>query len=156
VMKCIQSGCGLDRKEVEKIVSRGLNAIDEIYEINQFVLSRLTGIHPSIFFDLEKYHPEALNKFEDHMQSFVAGCIENNLNKGISEGFYRADLKIPIITKIYLNSVEQALHGGMFRNSEYSLDQVYIELFRYHVRGIASEKGLDYLIQKVKKEKLTS
>src|SRR6185295_9173616 len=37
----------------------GQNAIDELYAVTTTVAGQLQGIHPSIHFDLEKYHPEA-------------------------------------------------------------------------------------------------
>lgn len=154
VLKCIETGCAVDETEVNRILGKNLNAIDEIYEISQFVVSRLNIIHPSIFYELSKYHPEAMAKFDAHRVHFIARTIEENLKKGIAEGYYREDLKIPIITKVYLTAIDEILHGESFRQSEYSITQLYIELFRYHVRGIASDKGIKYLVRKVKKENL--
>jgi hypothetical protein len=37
-----------------------------------------------------------------------------------------------------------------------SFKDLYLELFRYHIRGIASEKGIAYLIEKVKQERQTN
>ena len=34
------------------------------------------------------------------------------------------------------------------------LKAVYVEVFRYHIRGIANQKGIEYLNNKIKKEKL--
>jgi len=40
----------------------------------------------------------------------------------------------------------------LFPKEKYRFNEVIWELFRYHIRGIASDKGQKYLIKKVKKE----
>ena len=39
--------------------------------------------------------------------------------------------------------------------AEATMKEIYLEQFRYHIRGIASEKGVNYLKQKIKKEQKT-
>ena len=40
--------------------------------------------------------------------------------------------------------------------SDYSFSDVYQEIFRYHIRGIASDKGIIVLKEKLNRENLKS
>jgi hypothetical protein len=42
--------------------------------------------------------------------------------------------------------------GELFPSDKYRFEEVIWEMFRYHIRGIASKKGLDYLEKKMTKE----
>lgn len=137
---------------IESICSKGLNAIDEIFEISQFVTEMLSTVHPSVHFDLEKYYPEAWNMAVQERQKQVFKCITENLEKGVKEGLYREDLKPEIIGRIYIAKLDVLFDGELFPPQQFNFAEVYLEYFRYHIRGIASQKGLQYLIEKVKKE----
>ncbi len=153
VKRCMLQSCVEDQEQVGKILKQKGNAIDLLFEVSEFVIKRLANVHPAIFFDLEKYHPEAMRVFDSHREDFIASTITKNMQKGVDEGLFRNDMNISIVTKIYLNSINQALHGTLFNNNDYSVSDIYKELFIYHVRGIASEKGLKYLNDKISKEK---
>jgi len=73
---------------IDGICSKGLNAIDEMFEIGHFVSSLLSDMHPSIHYDLEKYHQEAFQEMSEAHEASVYECIFTNLNKGISEGHH--------------------------------------------------------------------
>lgn len=149
VMTCFREQ---DECDMHHICNNAENAIDEVYEVSVKVVEMLTDIHPSIFYDLEKYYPEAWAVVNDHKGEFVRNCIQENLDKGKEEGLYRADLNTDIIAKIYTIRMDEIFKDELFPTSEYNRAELYLELFRYHIRGIASPKGIEYLKEKVKKE----
>lgn len=128
------------------------NAIDELYAITSNVADKLRSLHPAIHFDLEKYHPEAFRRMMDVRRKQVYASAAANMERGIMEGLYRDDLNIPIIATLYLSRFEVVFNGQLFPADRFNSDQLHWELFRYHVRGIASAKGVKYLMRKVKKE----
>jgi AcrR family transcriptional regulator len=137
---------------ISSIQEESLNAIDESYRITEYVAGILQEIHPSVHFDLEKYHPKAWQEMQDFEKRTILGCMTNNIEQGVREGLYRDDLNIPIIVRVYLSRFDVCFDGELFPPSEYSFPEVQWEIFRYHIRGIASEKGLKYLNKKVKRE----
>jgi len=153
VYEVMKSHCDQEGVTIGGICERGLNAIDESFEISKFVVSKLKEIHPSIHFDLEKYHPQVWKDFKFIEGGQIYNCMVSNIEKGIKEGLYRDDLNIPVILKIYISRFDVVFDGEMFPKEEYNFADVYLEMFRYHIRGIASKKGIDYLIEKVKIEK---
>ena len=85
-----------------------------------------------------------------HKQDFVGGCIITNLKLGIEQGLYRENLDVDVISLIHL-SLADNLMSGSGPMAKLRLDAIYSEFIRYHIRGIASEKGLKYLAELVKK-----
>jgi len=141
-----------ERKSIEKILcAADQNAIDENFALSKIILDQLTQVNPGVLFDLEKYYPEALAEFERYKETKVAQWVSENMKKGIKEGLFREDLNIPIITALYLKRM-----SDFFSMSDYpegaTLEEIYMEIFRYHIRGIASEKGIEYLKIKIKEE----
>lgn len=152
VFQSLQLNCDYERDVINEVCKRGLNAIDESFEVSKWVVEQLKKIHPSIHYDLEKYHPEAFHHFRKTQNESVYKCISQNLEKGISGGLYREDINIHVITTVYLTRMDVVFDGQLFPPKDYDFAEVYLETFRYHIRGIASQKGIEYLVEKVKKE----
>lgn len=135
-----------------EICGQGHNAIDENFEITRFVAAQVGQIHPSVHFDLEKYHPKAWELLNTTERKDILECVTGNMQKGIAEGLYREDLDIDVVSRVYISRFDACFDGELFPADKYRFDKVIWELFRYHTRGIASEKGLKYLTKKVKNE----
>lgn len=141
-----------DKCMIDDICTKGMNAIDELFEISENVTSHIKDIHPSIFYDLQKYYPESWNHFTNYKHDFVCDCIERNLNKGIEEGLFRDNMNVEIIARNYVYRMDDIFNPEIYPPSKFKYAEVYLEIFRYHIRGIASPKGIEYLKEKVKKE----
>lgn len=150
--KCFDTVHDQEQDHIQAICGRGLNAIDEMFEIAQFVAGMLQGLHPSIHFDLEKFYPEVWESTTKKRDTHVYECMHANMSKGVQEGLYRSDLKVDILSKVYITKLDAIFDGELFPPEEVSFKEVYLEFFRYHIRGIASEKGRAYLVEKIKKE----
>jgi AcrR family transcriptional regulator len=153
VEKAMRTQLEDERCAICSINERGLNAIDEFFEVSKFVMELLCTVHPSIHYDMAKYHTDVFHRGLQERQTQVYDCIFTNLEKGKKEGLYRSDLRSDVIAKVYIARMDVMFDGVVFPPTQYNFSEVYLEIFRYHIRGIASEKGLEYLIQKVKKEK---
>ena len=138
------------------ICGKGFNAIDENFEITRFVASQVGSMHPSVHFDLQKYHPEVWEQLQSTERADIYQCVSDNMRKGIDEGYYRDDLNIDVIARIYISRFDVTFDGVLFPQHKYRFEDVIWELFRYHIRGIASDKGLKYLVKKVQKERNTT
>lgn len=153
VYKVMEFGRDMDQTAIEMIRSSGYNAIDESYEISKFVLSKVKNMHPSLFFDLEKYYPEAWGIMEQHKEGYICDCVLRNLKKGISEGLYRNNLNAEFVATMHMHIMDMLFHmHSEHPEIKLGFDEMYVEMFRYHIRGIASDKGREYLKEKIKKE----
>lgn len=148
--KSVQMFCEREDQEIKTICERGLNAIDESLEIMKWVTGVLQEIHPSVHFDMQKYHPEVHKMMMDNRFTAIYDCISNNIKKGQKEGFYRKDINADIITRVYITRIDVIFDSNVFGHADYTPTHLYTEIFRYHIRGIASDKGHQYLSEKQK------
>lgn len=148
VEQCLQLMNEQEQIEMQEISSTNTNAIDELLATGQLVVARLSAIHPSIFFDIQKYHPYVMKKFNEHKSTFVKGCIISNLELGKQQGLYRENLNVEIISEMYLSFIDVLFQSSNTKSPKGSYEEIYSEYFRYHIRGISSAAGLSYL-QKV-------
>lgn len=153
VVKTLEIFIESDCKAMEEIKNQQFDAINENFAISKHVLNQFKNIHPSVWYDLEKYHPQAMQKMDDFTNQTIYAWVCENLKKGMDEGLFRNDIKIPIIAGIYISRIKDFFNPLFFQIEKYSFAEIYVEAFRYHIRGIASEKGLGVLKEKVKKEK---
>ena len=145
VMKCVRHDYDLMEKKVEAIIEEKLNAIDENFEITYVILEELRNIHPSIFYDLEKYYPKAMSVMLDMRHDFIAEVMRQNMLKGIAEGVYREDVNVEILTQLWVMRLNVIFNPSLFKINDFHPKDVYLEMFIHHIRGIASEKGLKEL-----------
>jgi len=152
VCSCMSYELARSSTEIEKITHKKLNAIDVSYQISQFVINQLTDMNPTLFIELEAFHPEALKLFKDHQQECIAVTIRGNIEKGINEELYRPGLNIEIVTGIYMTLMYNLISDRLMNNKKFSFSELYMEFFKYHIHGISSEKGQSYLKSKYDSE----
>ncbi len=150
VMRCIQAECEKEEEAIRSITHQGLNAIDENIAISHFVLKQIQQVHPSIFFDLERYHPAALMLLQHGKQDFTAEVIRNNLLKGIEEGLFRKEIDVEIHTSLWISRINVIFDTRYFPMQSFSLSEVYGQMFEHQICGLASEKGRRYYEDRIK------
>jgi len=123
-----------------------------LLEVGRYLVKTLGSIHPSIFFDLSRYHPQAMKLMKTHKYESMRSKIVANLNKGVSEGVYRENLTPEIVSRIHMAMMDVIMSGEAVPVDEFGVSEVYSEFFRYHIRGIASQKGLTYLKELIRKD----
>lgn len=128
-----------------EMIYHSKNAIDEVISMAKHGLKQFRNMHPSSIYDIKKYYPKAWNIIEQYKSDFIYNCIKQNLSKGKLEGFYRTDLNGDVIAKLYINSIDFIVNPHNFPATEYNFPDLYKEFIAYHIEGIVSEKGSQYL-----------
>ena len=136
----------------EAILKDAKSAIDEMFGIASWMNAMSKNMNPSLMFDLRKYHPASWNVFINHRNTEVYNSIKNNLERGIREEIYRADLDVEIITRIYIARVEMFIDNEIFPYDKFPPEKTFSVFIDYHIRGIATPKGIK-LLEKIKSEK---
>lgn len=125
------------------------NAIDELFVVSQFVMENFQTINPTVFYDLQKHHPDAWEKVQEHKWGFINKAITENITRGIKEGIYRDNINVEIVARLHVGAIDMILNGIIFPWSEYKFHQIYDEFIRFQIRGLANDKGIAYLKQKM-------
>jgi len=131
------------------------NAVHEIFLAMDMTDGLLKALNASILFDLEKYHPETYNKFKAFKYEFLYNVISENLQRGIQEEVFRANLNVDIITRMRLGTVMLAMNMEIFPPGKFKLAEVEHEIIMHYLYGIATAKGIK-LIQKYNSQRQKS
>ena len=150
VGKFIDNEILLRQAEICKCFKAGYNAIEELFEISIFMNKLMKNQNPATDHDLKKYYPHHYQKTVKTRREGIYSYILLNLKKGKKEGMYRKEMNEEIIAKLYLSRVESIHLNDLFSIEEFTSLKLFMELLTYHVRGIASEKGIIVLEKKLK------
>lgn len=135
-----------DIQMITHIQTAAKDAIDEMFMIAKYVLEEIISIQsPTLMFDLQKYYPEMWQLFEQFQHQQVANHIKHNIERGITEGLYRTEVSGDIIAKIYSGNSLCVIDENMFPTKQFDKIKLFKEFFIYHIRGIATTKGLKLL-----------
>jgi hypothetical protein len=156
VGKFIDSEIILRQEEICKCFSSDFNAIEELFEISVFMNRLMKDQNPATEHDLKKYYPHHYYKTVKTRRDRIFNYILLNLKKGKEEGLYRKELNDEIIAKLYLSRVENIHVNDLFTVEEFTSMKLFLELLMYHIRGIATEKGIIVLEKKMKELETTN
>ena len=128
--------------EMEKALSKQTDALETIMIVFNLVKKNIAGYNPSMNYDLQKYYPELHKHYWQMKKKKIYQAIKLNIRQGIREGLFRDDVNGDVIAKIHIARLE-GLFTGDFIPHEEAMSPLFIsETFIYHIRGVASEKGL--------------
>ncbi|NEM96096.1 TetR/AcrR family transcriptional regulator [Pontibacter burrus] len=117
------------------------NAIEELFNIMAMTRELFNQFHPSVFHDLQKYHPDAFKLWMKHRDEYMFEKIRENLLRGIKEGLYRKDLDVDVMAKIRLVQVELPFNPILFPPLKYDLRRVQMATLEHYMLGLATLKG---------------
>lgn len=145
----------LERQNFEIIFDRynfeGVNAIDILLTVSMEVGERFRDVAPSMTFDLQKYYPEVYHKHIEERIDFIFKKIQINLEKGINQGYYRTDLSIELVARLYIRRLIDLHNPEFFPAEKFSFQTLFDAMFDNFIRGIANEKGIHYYEKQINK-----
>ena len=139
-----------EKEAIDLITKNSGNAIEEMLNIAQYITALLREMSPKALYDLQKYYRKSWALMESLHKEHVYQVIFNNLKRGIAEGLYRETLNADIIAKLYVGKSLLVVDEDMFPLNDYKKDTLFTEFINYHIRGIASSKGLKALAKHTK------
>ncbi|MFT5958776.1 MAG: hypothetical protein ACI8VJ_000523 [Polaribacter sp.] len=132
--------CGIDG-----ICALQMNPIEEIFSIKRFVMKHLKDEKSSPQYQLQKYYPKIYASLTQKQFHVMQVCVLNNLKQGIEKGLYRGHIDLEFISRIYFNGMVGIKNKDLFPLTDYSMNTLMNHYLEYHLRGIATEKGLQEL-----------
>ncbi|RYF80364.1 MAG: TetR/AcrR family transcriptional regulator [Chitinophagaceae bacterium] len=129
------------------------NPIHEMFLALDMMQEMFAEMNPSVLFDLQKYHPAAFKKFQEFKYSFLYKVISSNLERGISDELYRADIDIDVLARLRIESVMLPFNSDLFPQNRTQLVHIEQQIFEHFLFGLATTKGLK-LIQKYKNQRI--
>jgi AcrR family transcriptional regulator len=130
---------------IDDICAMGNNAIEEIFIIRNYLSKNLNNESASPFYQLQKFFPKTFSCLRTKQFEKMHGCMIANLNRGIADGLYRQDMNVDFISRIYFTGLTGIKDSDIFPPKEYEVNDVTRQYLEYHLRAIATTKGLAVL-----------
>lgn len=124
---------------------KNLNAIDVLLEVSKDVNKNFKEFKPTVTYDLQKYYPDLFRSFIDRKRDVLFEDVKNNIQQGIDEGIYRDDLHVELIARLYLKKLENIHDPEFIVSNKFTFKNLFEVMFESHIRGIANQKGIEYL-----------
>jgi len=141
---------------IDHICSLNSNPIDELFKIKEFVLNHLKHEKSSPIFQLKKYYPKFHHELQKKQFEVMSECVHENINRGIKSGIFRKDIDIDFTSRIYFSGVTAIKDIELFPKGKHNMKELMSDYLAYHIRSIATEKGLKKLKTILKSNKKES
>jgi len=131
------------------------NSIDGYFAFRSHIIYVLKYFHNTIEFDLKKLYPKLYRKVHKMKRERIFSNTVENLNDGISQGWYRSDLDVEVIAKLQVGRMLLTLNpeNGIFTEREVSGIELFDKVIDYHMHAVCTEKGINYYKQQLNKIK---
>jgi AcrR family transcriptional regulator len=123
------------------------NPIEEFYDIKKLVMDHLKDEKSSPQYQLQKYYPQIFATLKKKQFDIMQDCVKENLERGIKQKLFRKNLNIEFISRIYFSAIIAIKDKDLFPNKQFSMNMLMENYLEYHIRGICTPKGLDFLNQ---------
>jgi len=123
------------------------NALHETFLAFDRTQEMFAEMNPSVLFDMEKYHPSTFNKFKDFKNGFLYGMIKANIERGISEGLYRADIDVDTLARLRIHTILLAFNAEVFPANRTRLVEIEQQLIEHFLYGLATSKGIKLILK---------
>lgn len=133
------------RESMARLHRESGNAIDELLKIADFAVRQMMRKTPGVLYDLQKYYPAAWKRMETIHQGLVYSILVENMKWGIRQGIFRDDIDVDIAAKLFVSNLSKLTDREAFPLEKYNQGQLIQFLVLYHLRGIATPKGLALL-----------
>ena len=117
------------------------DAVQEMLNISAWADEQFANIHPSIFYDLKKYHPAAWALLAAHKSTFILNQITQNLRRGMAEGLFRTDLDVEVLARLNLAQIELAFDPDLYPPTQFGPMRVNKVFDEHFLLGVATLKG---------------
>lgn len=132
-------------KGIDHICSLDNNPIEEIFLIKDFVLRNLKNEKASPLHQLKKYYPKLHQDLQKKQFEIMQDCVIQNLQKGITLGLFRREIDSDFIARIYFSGITAIKDNDLFPKEKREMKELMQLFLDYHIRAIATNKGLEIL-----------
>jgi len=152
VEQCLQCKIQEHQAVLSAVAQSDGNAIDRHFVLLRHIRQMMQETHPSVLFDLEKYYPEVFRMMMEARGQMIRETMGRNLQRGQEEGLYREDCDPFLVTQFLIAVTGAIFQPEVMSATNRSFSDLQVDAFLYHIRGISSDAGRQYLEQKFQSE----
>jgi AcrR family transcriptional regulator len=131
----------MDEKEFHSVEKESANVIDEVFNIMKRMGKVIGQVNPSVFYDLQKYHPETWKLFKEFKEEFILKMVEGTLTRGIKQGLIRPEINVKILSKMRMEQIEMGFNPSVFHPEKFQIIDVQLAMIDHFLYGICTLKG---------------
>lgn len=145
VVELVKSRLKEDERQINEIIEKSANVIEEMIGMMKCSEDIFSRINPIVFHDLQKYHPQAWQEFQNFKAGVIISKLVELLNKGMEQGFIRDDIDVKILATMRVNQVEMGFNTAIFPVNQFNSWKVQLQLLEHFNYGICTIKGHELL-----------
>lgn len=134
---------------MDNCINVSVDAVHEVFFAVTEMQEMLSKLNPVLFYDLQKYHPEAWQYFVNFRMEKLFKVIYNNLQRGIREGNYRREINADILTWMRIGQIDTVLSQTVYPVNQYNIAGLMTEITEHFLYGLCTAEGRQ-LIEKYK------
>jgi hypothetical protein len=104
----------------------------------------------TVEYQVERYYPRSHERLNELREKLITRIQKRNMERGIMEGLYRSDINTDIVAKIYYGKTVALMRFFHEVTDPEQVNKLMSEALQYHIRGIATLQGAEYLESKLK------
>jgi AcrR family transcriptional regulator len=121
------------------------NAVHEIFIAMEGMEEMLKSMNPQLIHDLEKYHPVAFKRLKQYKYQFLSNIIRENLDRGMREDIYRADINVDLVTRHRIETSFMPFNQEAFPQNKFPMNKTCYELGLLFLHSICNAKGKKWI-----------
>ncbi|OXA77413.1 transcriptional regulator, TetR family [Flavobacterium aquidurense] len=133
---------------INAIKTKNYNAIEENFEIKKMFSDLFKTSDTHSIYELKVYYPEIYYTIINREKERYLVNFRENIKKGINEDLYRKNINIELYVFFYYKLLFQIKEKS---HSQKDFIREEIELFEYHIRSMATAKGINELEKQLTK-----
>lgn len=134
-----------DEDQIRNILEQSGNVIEEMINMMKCSEEIFGRINPIVIHDMQKYHPEAWDMFQNFKAGFLVNMLEALLDKGKQQGYIRGDIDVRIIARMRVCQVEMGFNTKVFPTSEFNPWKVQYQFLEHFCFGVCTLEGYQLL-----------
>ncbi len=151
VLELVKSHIHFHQKEIEKLIKKSDNIIEETLAIVKCSSEMMEQINPNVFEDLKTTYPKAWNYLEEFKKTFIIATITKGLQKGQKQRLIRKDINVKLMAYLRLIQINLLFQTDILREFNMSVNELQNQLTKHFLYGIATEKGIKIIEKHQKK-----
>lgn len=127
--------------QCDSIQDAAQDAVEAFVKIRASFDNVYKEVNPHILFELQRFYPEGYEQFRKNMERDVVS-VKRNLEQGIKEENYRADINIEILARFHMESCLLVMMPNMMVKDRFDIRLVNQEMMEHFMYGIMTAQGI--------------
>ena len=148
-VELVEASVGTVQETIDKAIldvkNKKLNAIEEEFAVKAIFKEMFKKAKNSPMFQLKKYYPETFQRLKEREVCVFEDCNLDNLINGKIQGLYRKEINNKLIAKFYFTLIFEIFENEAHGKNMQELMKLEYKVLEYHIRAIATPKGVKEL-----------